>query len=66
MLFRSTFEDKDDYVIIEEKRKNIIKSNSNLKQSGLTDRYSSDRVELITKDELKNILIKEKLMPIKN
>jgi len=61
---RNTFEDKDDYVILEEK--SIKKTNSKLKQSGLNERYSSDRVELITKEEIKNILIKEKLIPTKN
>jgi UDP-N-acetylglucosamine 4,6-dehydratase/UDP-glucose 4-epimerase len=64
---RNTFEDKDDYVILEERLQDVIKSRTPaLKKSTLTEQYSSDRVEIITKDELKQILIKEKLVPVKS
>lgn len=64
---RNTFEDKDDYVILEERLQNTVNSKtSTLKKSTLTEQYSSDRVEIITKDELKQILIKEKLVSIKD
>jgi UDP-N-acetylglucosamine 4,6-dehydratase/UDP-glucose 4-epimerase len=64
---RNTFEDKDDYVILEERLQDVGKSRiPALRKSTLTERYSSDRVELITKDELKQILMKEKLVPLKS
>lgn len=64
---RNTFEDKNDYVILEERLQNTVNSKtSTLKKSTLTEQYSSDRVEIITKDELKQILIKEKLVSIKD
>ena len=56
---RNTFEDKDDYVILEERLQNNIK----IKKSTLSDQYSSDKVELLTKDELIKILKEEKLIP---
>ena len=58
---RNTFEDKEDYVILEER----LQGNIKIKKSTLTDKYSSDRVELLTKEELKKILIEEKLVPTK-
>ena len=58
---RNTFEDKEDYVILEERLQDNIK----IKKCTLTDHYSSNRVELLTKEELKKILIEEKFVPVK-
>jgi len=58
---RNTFEDDEDYVILEER----LQENIEIKKSTLTERYSSDKVELLTKEELKKILVEEKLLPIK-
>ena len=58
---RNTFEDKEDYVILGER----LQENIKMKNSTLTDQYSSDKVELLTKEELKKILKEEKLVPIK-
>ena len=58
---RNTFEDKEDYVILEER----LQGNIKIKKSTLTDHYSSNRVELLTKEELKKILIEEKFVPVK-
>ena len=58
---RNTFEDKDDYVILEDSLQNNIKT----KKSTLTNQYSSDVVECLTKKEMKKILIEEKLVSTK-
>ena len=58
---RNTFEDKDDYVILEDSLQNNIKT----KKSTLTNQYSSDVVECLPKKELKKILIEEKLVSTK-
>jgi len=60
---RNTFETKEDYIIIDEPTQNQNKVKiQNFKKSNLNDSYSSDKVELLTKNELKQILIKEKLI----
>ena len=59
---RNTFETKEDYILFEKKMSQdneVLK----LKKTSLTDQYSSDKVELLTKDELKNILTQENLIP---
>ena len=58
---RNTFEDDEDYVILEDK----LQGNNKRKKSNLVNQYSSDNVELLTKEELKKILIEEKLLPMK-
>jgi len=58
---RNTFEDNEDYVILEDR----LQENNKRKKSSLVSQYSSDKVELLTKEELKKILIEEKLLPIK-
>src|SRR2546428_2944950 len=60
---RNTFESKYDYVILDEQ----LQNEDNIRKLGLSktslrDQYSSDRVELLTKDELKEILIKENII----
>jgi len=58
---RSTFEDKEDYVIMNDVNDKKIK-NSTLTKTLLNNEYSSDKVELFSKDELKDILSKEDLV----
>jgi len=60
---RNTYESKDDYIVyyfggegLDEKR------TIPFKKTKLVDEYSSDITELFTKDELKTIITKEKLL----
>jgi len=63
---RNSFETKQDYLLLEEQIQNEIKPESiGLIKSNLNERYSSDHVKLLTVDELKEILIEEKLIPKK-
>ena len=55
---RNTFETKEDYIISAEK-------NEKLKNTTLDQQYSSDKVELLTKEDLKKILIDNDLIPTK-
>ena len=60
---RNTFEDKEDYVILGERlHKEPTSNNLNLKPTILKGQYSSDRVPLLTKEELKQILLKENII----
>jgi UDP-N-acetylglucosamine 4,6-dehydratase/UDP-glucose 4-epimerase len=58
-----TFESKDDYIIRSPGVETLsdVKSR-NLKKVKFTESYSSDKVQLISKQELKNIILKEKLL----
>ena len=56
---RSTFENKDDYIIKNDGNE-IKDKNLDLMKTSLNDEYSSDKVELLSKDELKIILINRK------
>jgi len=60
---RNTFESEEDYIIFEKQKQNydynLIK---NIKNTTLKDDYSSNSVSLLTKDELKEILKKEKFI----
>jgi UDP-N-acetylglucosamine 4,6-dehydratase/UDP-glucose 4-epimerase len=60
---RNTYE-IDDYYIIVDKQMNqeTFSKWDYLKETTLTEQYSSDKVELLKKDELINILINEKLV----
>ena len=60
---RNVYESKEDYILFEEQTQhhNIENGNSVIK-SNLKASYSSDKVKLFTKEELKNILLKEKLI----
>ena len=61
---RNTFENDDDYVLIDQSVLEINpKANPGLKKTSLQDEYSSDKVDLLTKDQIKKILIDEKLIP---
>jgi UDP-N-acetylglucosamine 4,6-dehydratase len=58
---RSTFENQDDYIILN--NGNEIKNKSiDLTETSLSDEYSSDKVKLLSKDELKDILIMTNLV----
>ena len=62
---RNSYENKEDYVLIDKKM--IVPSthkNQYTKNAKFVDEYSSDKVELMSVEEIKNMLIKEKLMPI--
>lgn len=62
---RNTFENNDDYVIIEEQiRKRGLECLKSLNQTTRTDEYSSNNVPLLSKSELKDILVTEKLLPL--
>ena len=55
---RNTFETEEDYIISAEQ-------NGKLKNTTLDQQYSSDKVELLTKEDLKKILIDNDLIPTK-
>ena len=58
---RNTFENDDDYVIIDKQLQDLDFNKENtLVPTTLSYPYSSDKVELLTKEELKEILIKDK------
>ncbi|MGQ0790629.1 MAG: SDR family NAD(P)-dependent oxidoreductase [Nitrosopumilaceae archaeon] len=58
----NTFENEQDHVIIDKQIQTWILKSKNLVQTTLKDQYSSNSVELLTKNELKELLIKEKLI----
>ena len=61
---RNTYENQDDYLIFEKKTEHYIYPNDqSIKKTSLKSEYSSNNVELLSKDELKNILTKENLLP---
>lgn len=61
---RTVYESEKDYILFE--NPNLTYSNSNLptKKTKLNDEYSSNKVDLLTKNEIKELLIKEKLMSV--
>jgi len=63
---RNTYENAEDYMILDQQiQENYLRKNSNIKKCQLQDQYSSDRVELHTIKQLKDILRKEHLVPEK-
>lgn len=60
---RNTYENKEDYVIFDKQTQDHSLC-TEFKKSDLKDQYSSDRVELLSKNELKRILVREKLVPV--
>jgi len=63
---RNTYETKDDYIIFQdEMQDHEISSSLKAKKTELKEQYSSDRVELLTKEEIKKILVHENLIPEK-
>ena len=62
---RSVYESMQDYIIFENQTQNYDFSKiEGINKAELTDEYSSDKVELFSTKELKEILLKEKLLPI--
>jgi len=60
---RNTYENQDDYLIFEKKTEHFSYPNAEgIKKTNLQSEYTSDNVELLSKDDLKNILIKENLI----
>ena len=59
---RNSFETDMDYILYEHEYQHRSINNFEYEPSKLTDRYSSDKVELLSIDELKNILINENLI----
>ena len=62
---RNTYENQDnDYVIYENQlTKDHSKNIPNSKETTLTAEYSSDKVKLVSKKELKEVIIKQNLIP---
>jgi len=61
---RNTYENQDDYLIFEKKTEHYIYPNDQgIKKTSLKSEYSSNNVELLSKDELKDVLTKENLLP---
>ena len=60
---RNTFESKDDYILIERSTQNsqLLKKRG-IKKSTLSEEYCSANVKFLTKEELKKILIQEKII----
>ena len=57
---RNTFENDNDYVIVDKQLQDSeFNKDNSLVPTALTQPYSSDKVQLLTKDELKDILVKE-------
>ena len=61
---RNTFEDNDDYIILQDNSQKRIEKIQNLRETELKEQYSSDKVELLSIDEIKQILLKEKIFSI--
>lgn len=61
---RNTFETDEDYVIINEHPLGSHPNSHNWKKTQLSKPYTSDSVDLLTKEELKKILISEKIVSV--
>jgi len=60
---RNVFESKDDYILFEQQtQSHDFEKMTGLVKANLKGDYSSDKVPLLTKQELKEILLKEKLI----
>ena len=58
---RNTFENDNDYVIVDKQLQDSeFNKDNSLVRTTLIQPYSSDKVQLLTKNELKEILIKDK------
>ena len=61
---RNAYETEHDYVLYEKPKQEIHSSqHTALTKANFEDQYSSDNVELLSKEELKNILVSENLVP---
>jgi len=60
---RNTYETNEDYILFEQVTQGYdIQHNSNLKKSKLTNRYSSDKVQLLSIKEIKDLIVKENFL----
>jgi UDP-N-acetylglucosamine 4,6-dehydratase/5-epimerase len=60
---RNVFESVDDYIILEEMTQNYeVEERKGLKKANLNDRYASDTVSLLSKEEIIEILNQEKMI----
>ena len=61
---RNTYEDKEDYIVFQQQSQEDPDFNKtkNLPKVKIKDEYSSDKAELLTKEELKKILLNENLI----
>ena len=59
---RTVFESEKDYILFEDKSIKYTNSKLKIKQSRLKEQYSSDKVKFLTKNEIMNLLTKEKLI----
>lgn len=59
---RNTYDFEEDYIIVENKERYEKRSGRILKKINLIEEYSSDKTELLTQKELKEILTKENLV----
>ncbi len=60
---RNAFETNEDYILFEKQTQNHGYDLVDIKKANLIDQYSSDKVELLKKEELKQILIQERIIP---
>jgi UDP-N-acetylglucosamine 4,6-dehydratase/5-epimerase len=58
---RNTFEDNNDYVILQDHLQERIEQIDKLRKTELKDQYSSDKVELLEVKEIEQILVNEKI-----
>jgi len=62
---RNVYKNDDDYILYDKNMQSIFHPHDfNYKRASLSEEYSSDKVELLTKDEIKEILLKEDLVPV--
>jgi UDP-N-acetylglucosamine 4,6-dehydratase/UDP-glucose 4-epimerase len=59
---RNTYENNEDYVVIDKQLQSLGFNESQFKKTILSHQYSSDKVGLLSVDELKEILVKENLL----
>ena len=61
---RNVLETDDDYILFEKQNQNYDYSSiNNVKKTILETAYSSNTVSMLTKDEIKNVLVQENLIP---
>ncbi|MGI0056210.1 MAG: SDR family NAD(P)-dependent oxidoreductase [Nitrosarchaeum sp.] len=59
---RNTYENNEDYMVIDKQLQSLGFKDDQFKKTKLDHQYSSDKVELLSIDELKEILVKESLL----
>lgn len=60
---RNTYQTKNDYLIIDQQiQKQYLKNVKNIRKTTLKEKYSSDKADILTKNQLKEVLLKENLI----